>query len=335
MNKKIDVIIPSYKPDKKYLQLMKMLQKQTYPIHRIIVLNTEEKFYERLLFGTGFGERNKNVEVYHHSKKEFDHGMTRNKGVKRSDAELFVFMTQDAVPANEFMIEELVKAVSVENVAVAYARQLADEDCNPIEQYTRIFNYPEESRVKSAKDLEELGIKTFFCSNVCAIYRRDIFDNLGGFINRTIFNEDMIYAAKAIQAGYAVAYAAKAHVIHSHNYSAKEQFHRNFDIGVSHADYPEVFQAYPAESEGIKMVKQTADYLKRTGKRNLIPVLVVRSGCKFLGYKLGVHYKRLPKKMIISLSMNKDYWRLHSLKKEVSGIDATKGYGKTEAEMKK
>lgn len=43
MNKKIDVIIPSYKPDKKYLQLMQMLQKQTYPIHRIIVLNTEEK----------------------------------------------------------------------------------------------------------------------------------------------------------------------------------------------------------------------------------------------------------------------------------------------------
>lgn len=46
---------------------------------------------------------NKNVEVYHHSKKEFDHGMTRNKGVKRSDAELFVFMTQDAVPEDEFM----------------------------------------------------------------------------------------------------------------------------------------------------------------------------------------------------------------------------------------
>lgn len=335
MYKKIDVIIPSYKPDKKYLKLIQMLQKQTYPVSRIIVLNTEEKFYERLLFGTGFGEQNKNVEVYHHSKKEFDHGMTRNKGVKRSDAELFLFMTQDAVPADEFLVEELVNAVSKEGVSVAYARQLADQDCHPIEQFTRSFNYPEESRIKSSKDLQELGIKTFFCSNVCAIYRRDIFDSLGGFINRTIFNEDMIYAAKAIQAGYSVAYAADARVIHSHNYTANEQFHRNFDIGVSQADYPEVFLAYPSESEGIKMVKQTAVYLKQTGKQNLIPTLVIRSGCKYLGYKLGVNYKRLPKKMVISLSMNKDYWRLHSLKKEVSGIDATKGYGKTEAETKK
>ena len=34
-------------------------------------------------------------------------------------------------------------------------------------------------------------------------------------MNHTIFNEDMIYAAGVIQAGYAIAYAADAKVIHS------------------------------------------------------------------------------------------------------------------------
>ena len=54
------------------------------------------------------------------------------------------------------------------------------------------------------------GIKTFFCSNVCAAYRREIYEELGGFVRHTIFNEDMIYAAKAVEAGYSVAYAADA-----------------------------------------------------------------------------------------------------------------------------
>ena len=60
------------------------------------------------------------------------------------------------------------------------------------------------------KILRRLGIKTFFCSNVCAAYRREIYEELGGFVKHTIFNEDMIYAAKAVEAGYAIAYAADA-----------------------------------------------------------------------------------------------------------------------------
>lgn len=41
--------------------------------------------------------------------------------------------------------------------------------------------------------------------------------------------------------GYAVEYCAKARVYHSHNYSFREQFRRNFDMGVSQKDYEEVF----------------------------------------------------------------------------------------------
>ena len=61
--------------------------------------------------------------------------------------------------------------------------------------------------------------------------------------------------------GYAVAYAADAKVIHSHNYSCMQQFHRNFDLGVSQAEHPEVFEGIKSESEGIKLVKQTAAHL--------------------------------------------------------------------------
>ena len=164
----------------------------------------------------------------HLSKREFDHGRTRNQGVKLSDAEVFVMMTQDAIPADEFLVERLLEGLRGEKAAVAYARQLPGKDSSEAERYTRQFNYPEESRLKTKADLSELGIKTFFCSNVCAAYKRDIFDELGGFVNRAIFNEDMLYAAKAVEAGFGIAYAAQAKVYHSHNYTYRQQFRRNF-----------------------------------------------------------------------------------------------------------
>ena len=55
-----------------------------------------------------------------------------------------------------------------------------------------IFTTKEFNKEKSFKDLPILGVKTFFCSNVCAAYKKNIYDDLGGFIKRTIFNEDMI-----------------------------------------------------------------------------------------------------------------------------------------------
>ena len=62
-----------------------------------------------------------------------------------STADLVVCMTQDAMPADETLIEELVKPFDDPEVWAAYARQLPNEDCREVEKYTRSFNYPEQS----------------------------------------------------------------------------------------------------------------------------------------------------------------------------------------------
>lgn len=308
--KKVDVVIPTYKPGKKFSRLLKMLQRQTWPVGKIIVMNTEKSFWNE----HGF-EGIKNLEVHHLTKEEFDHGETRNRGMRFSRAGIVVFMTDDAVPADEHLIEELVKAFEQrgpqgEAVIMAYARQLPDKDCPLAERYTRSFNYPEESCVKTRADLERMGIKTFFASNVCCAYDREKFWFQGGFIRRTIFNEDMIFAGKALlQDDYAVAYAAGARVIHSHNYNCRQQFKRNFDLAVSQADHPELFGCVRSESEGIRLVKSTACFLIRRGKPWLVPGLVVKSGFKFLGYRAGKCYRLLPKWLILKLTMNREYWK--------------------------
>ena len=306
---KVDIIIPAYKPDHKFLTLMKRLERQSVPIDQIIVMNTEQKYFDRLIYGTSFQKDYHNIIVKHLSKREFDHGKTRNMGVQRSDADYFVMMTQDAVPADEYVVEELLKQLHNEHVAVAYARQLANEGSSEIERYTREFNYPDQTVVKTKADLDKYGVKTFFCSNVCAAYNRKIFDELGGFVKHTIFNEDMIYAARAIEAGYGVAYAAQAKVYHSHDLGYMEQLHRNFDLGVSQAQHPEIFGVYPSESEGIRYVRQLIRHLNGAGLKRKIPHLILQSGFKYIGYWCGKHYDRLPRRLVIAMSSSKEYWK--------------------------
>ncbi|MDE6962443.1 MAG: glycosyltransferase family 2 protein [Lachnospiraceae bacterium] len=302
-----DVIIPVYKPTSKLTDLLDRLKTQTCPVRRIILINTEKQYFDAFA-DRGFWERYDNLLVRHVAKEEFDHGGTRNYGVSFSDTPYFIMMTDDALPKDDKLVERLLAPFGDEKVAMSYARQMPDRECGIIESYTRTFNYPGEPRVKSAEDIKGMGIKAFFASNVCAAYRREAFDELKGFCSHTIFNEDMIYARGVLDAGYKIAYASDAKVIHSHNYSGLQQLRRNFDLGVSHAEHPEVFAGILTESEGIRLVGKTVGYLCKAGKPWLIIRLFWQSGCKYLGYFMGKRYRSLPEWLVKRLSMNREYW---------------------------
>ncbi len=306
--KQVDVIIPVYRPTQKLFTLLDALMAQTVPINQIFLVNTEQKYFDGLIAGTNFWQKYRNVMVKHIAKREFDHGYTRRRAVGELKSPYFVMMTDDALPTDEYLVEKLLEPLLTGEAAISYARQLPAPDCGVIEQYTRSFNYPPESKMKSAKDLETMGIKTFFASNVCAAYRRDIYEEVGGFVKKTIFNEDMLLARKVIDRGHKIAYVAEATVVHSHNYSGLQQLKRNFDLGVSHAQFPETFEGLKTESEGIRLVKQTSVHLVSIGKPWLIIKLVWQSGCKYIGYFLGKRYRKLPQALVHTCSMNRDYW---------------------------
>ena len=303
----IDVIIPVYHPGKELFALLDALEKQSVPVQNILLMNTEKSYFDALTKGLDIGEKYPNVKVSHLTKQEFDHGGTRRHGVELSHADIFVMMTQDAIPADKYLLQRLTCNLQGD-IAVAYARQLPKKDSGVEERFSRQFNYPDKRRVKAAEDLPKLGIKTFFCSDVCAAYRREIYDALGGFVPKAIFNEDMIYAAGAIRNGYKIAYEAQAMVYHSHNYTNMQQLHRNFDLGVSQAEHPEIFASTPSESEGGRMVKAAAAYFKQQKKLYCLPHFYIQCAFKYAGYFLGKHYKKLPKSWILRLTSNREYW---------------------------
>ena len=307
---KIDVIIPVYKPDGRFVRLLEGLAVQTVKPDNIIIMYTRKSEDDHLkpeLIELAMAAGN--TKVYELEKSDFDHGRTRAEAVNHSDTDVFMMMTMDAIPYDEFLIENLIKHLLNPGIGVSYARQMPDKDSSLAERFTRGFNYPEEPMRKGKDDIDRLGIKTFFCSNVCAAYKRDVYDKLGGFIRRTVFNEDMIYAHTLVMGGYDIYYEAQARVIHTHEYSAIQQLHRNFDLAASQAMHPEVFSGLSSESEGLRYIKNAAEYFKNAGRGYLIIPFIWNCCFKYLGYLLGKNYKRLPGWMVNICAMNKEFFK--------------------------
>ena len=303
MEKQVDVIIPAYKPGEEFKTVIQNLMKQSVKPHRIYILQTLEEGEDPM---TSSDER---ILVEPIQKKDFDHGKTRDYGIRLSDADYVLLMTQDAIPADDNLIAGLLDSFNDSQVGVSYARQLPRKDAGVIETLTRGYNYPAESKKKTKADLEKLGIKTYFCSDVCAMYDRALYEKLGGFVYPTIFNEDMIMASKIVQAGHAVFYCADARVIHSHTYTCRQQFVRNFDLGVSQKQYSEVFASISSEKEGAGFAKKTIFALWKSGHFVSSIYFVIQCVFRLAGYKMGLRYEKLSRKTILKCTMNKGYWK--------------------------
>ncbi len=302
---KIQVVIPSYKPGRSLERLCDKLSEQTVKPDSIHIVNTEERYWPGEL-----KTRFRPIKVTHISREDFDHGGTRRFAAAVTDADILVCMTQDAMPADPWLIENLVAPFRQDPaIGVTFARQLPRKESGILEKMYRDFNYPSQSYVRDKGDLKKYGIKTFFCSDVCAAYRMDAYRKAGGFPAKAIFNEDMILCSLMLNNGAKVRYCSNARVIHSHDYTCRQQFHRSFDLGVSHAQFPEVFSRVSSEAEGISMVKRNTKALLGSGKIRPAAMLWITSAARYAGYRLGKSYHCLPSSWVLRLTMNPEYWK--------------------------
>ncbi|MGO4345169.1 glycosyltransferase family 2 protein [Paenibacillus sp. MCAF9] len=297
---RVSIIIPTLNAGPELEELLERLKYQSLPPYEIIIMDScsDDGTQERALKA--------GAQVMRVERRDFDHGGTRNVAAMQARGDILLFMTQDALPCNDKLIEELTSPLlSGNNVAYAYARQLPRPEANVLERLAREHNYPAQSQLKAYEDIEELGIKTFFCSNVCSAIWRETFETMGRFQEPVIFNEDLFMAAKCILTGHKVAYSAEALVFHSHDYSIKQQFKRYFDNGISMRCNTWITPYSAVGKAGSKLVKLQLNELNRTGKWHLIPKLIAESAAKLIGYKLGMNYRLLPQFVTRRLSMHR------------------------------
>lgn len=274
---KIQLIIPVLNPEESFFsETLPLLRSQTIPL-------------DILLINSGSEIAAGDYELQNIEKKDFNHADTRNIALGY-EADFYLFMTQDARPCDEMLVENLLNAFEDARVVAAYARQIPYEDADAIEVFGRTTNYPEHSAVKSKKDLAVMGIKTFFSSDSCAMYRGEYFKKVGGFAPGLSTNEDMEFVARAIMDEKKAAYVAEAKVYHSHNFTPGQVWQRYVQIGRFFAKnswiLDEAAKYKAAESTGAR---QALNELKHLAKHSplSIPRSIMLSAIKYVAFKVG------------------------------------------------
>lgn len=152
---------------------------------------------------------------------DFNHGSTRNLGVKKAKGEILIFTVADAIPANEFVIDYLIQHFKDPLVAAVSGKQIVphDPDKNPMQWFrpskplapyqSRID--PASNMTMSARNLREAaGI-----DNVCAAYRAPLLRSRP-FVHAT-FGEDLEWGKYALESGWTLVTDPRAQVHHYHH----------------------------------------------------------------------------------------------------------------------
>lgn len=282
----ISVVIPTYNAGTSLPDLLRSIERQKV-LKEVIIVDSSSPD-DTINVARSFG-----ANVFSISKEEFGHGKTRNLAASNSRGEVIVFLTQDCILAGDDVILDLTESLKEEKMAAAYGRQIPRENTIPTEKFARLYNYPEEPIIKSGEQVEEMGIKTFFFSNVFSAIRRKEFEELGGFPENLIMFEDMLFAAKLIERGYKIAYVPEAKVIHSHDYSLVQQLRRYYQAGVSFQRNPWFMKYAGANKEGAAFLIEEIKFLFKEKKYKWMPYALLEALFKYTGYKAGLYHHKL------------------------------------------
>jgi rhamnosyltransferase len=178
--------------------------------------------------------RRHQVRLWQIQPQEFGHGKTRNFAAAQTRGEFLVFLSQDATPADEHWLENLLAPLREDPlVAGAFSRHQPRPNCHPMEWH-RIVAYElhsqSEVQVYSAvgnPDYEQNPARYRIFANNSSVIRRAVWEQIP--FPEVEFGEDQAWAEQVLKAGYKTAYAAKSVVIHSHSYGPWVNFCRHFE----------------------------------------------------------------------------------------------------------
>ena len=166
---------------------------------------------------------------------DFNHGLTRNRGIAESTGDLILLLTQDAVPADEFLLEKLAANFSDPAVAGVFARQIPRPEHDVLVQRS-IRNWVAGSRQRREIQLTDRAefdrlppmekfLRCVF-DNVCSAVRRAAWQQVPFRAND--FGEDIDWSKRALEAGWKIVFEPAAAVIHSHERPARYEYRRTY-----------------------------------------------------------------------------------------------------------
>ena len=283
MSMLVSVIIPTHNAAAYLEAQLDALLAQTVAAEIIVVDSGSED--DTAAIAGRYGERVKVMEI---PAASFDHGGTRHDALAQSKGNFVCFLTQDALPVGPDFLEELLRPFREADVAAVYGRQVAYPTAPAYERLTRAFNYPDLPRTWREADIPRYGVKAFFFSNCAAAYRRSAYQAAGGFDRPIATNEDMMMAAKLLRGGYALSYAPRSVVYHSHEMTLGEEYRRYVKIGAVMHRYRHRLRCGSAWGEGWRMVGYVLRGLASEGRYGEMAVFLAHAAVRFAGNRVGI-----------------------------------------------
>lgn len=304
-NQIISLIIPTLNAEKYLEKLLDIINAQTVKPDEIIIIDSESD--DRTV---ELCKKYNTVKVIEIKRMNFDHGGTRNQAFRAATGDIVLMLSQDVTPISKNYIETLIRPLlEDEKCAACSGRQIAYEEASDREKLTRMFNYKSDSLTWDEKNITQMGIKAFFLSDCCAAYKKSAVLKVGMYKEPCLANEDMILVSKLLNAGYRIAYASDAEVYHSHDYTLKKQYKRNFDIGAGMDIDKEYFKDIRSESEGAKMASFVITHLLQRG--HVFSAIYFCADCavRLKAHRDGRKWEKLSKKKLASRTSNIAYWK--------------------------
>jgi rhamnosyltransferase len=166
-------------------------------------------------------------------------GRVLNQAMAATEGEFVVFVNSDCTPQNDGMLASLVSGFREQKVAAVFGRQAPRPDCRPLMAKDTEDTYGDGSRQRFWRHCFSMAVSAI---------RRSVWEHMP-FREDIQYSEDIDWTWRARRQGYEIRYVPEAIVMHSHNYTLRQFYKRQFGEGRAEA---RIFEWSPWERSLVR-----------------------------------------------------------------------------------
>ena len=198
--------------------------------------------------------------------EEFSHSYSRNLGAQQATGDYILFMTQDAVPTDDYWLYKFVMPLYNGSVVAASAMETQKEygdlkykiDNYAHNKYLGVYDCDKIGKMPKKDDWQELR-KNAQLSDISCIVKKDVFLK---YKYRGDFAEDLRLGIDILRSGERIALLSSVRSVHAHSRMASYYMKRNL---VDISTIKEILPQYPMEkydySTILSMIKNGYVYI--------------------------------------------------------------------------